>query len=98
MSLSERFRAAAATRDLLAALPVNPTDIVIDEVVSATEAMIHGRRTIMAGTNNYLGLTFDPQCIEAGQRALRKQGRGGLLSFIDRPGAGGEDLRTKFGG
>lgn len=36
--------------------------------------------------------------IEAGQRALRKQGRGGLLSFIDRPGAGGEDLRTKFGG
>ncbi|MCB1747705.1 MAG: aminotransferase class I/II-fold pyridoxal phosphate-dependent enzyme [Gammaproteobacteria bacterium] len=76
MSLSERFRAAAATRDLLAALPVNPTDIVIDEVVSATEAMIHGRRTIMAGTNNYLGLTFDPQCIEAGQRALAEAGTG----------------------
>jgi 8-amino-7-oxononanoate synthase len=76
MSLSERFRAAAATRDLLAALPVNPTDIVVDEVLSATEAMIRGRRTIMAGTNNYLGLTFDPQCIAAGQRALAEAGTG----------------------
>jgi 8-amino-7-oxononanoate synthase len=31
---------------------------------------------ILAGTNNYLGLTFDPECIEAAQRALAEQGTG----------------------
>ena len=40
------------------------------ETMPATEATISGRRTIMAGTNNYLGLTFDSDCIAAGQAAL----------------------------
>ncbi|MEQ8231429.1 MAG: aminotransferase class I/II-fold pyridoxal phosphate-dependent enzyme [Gammaproteobacteria bacterium] len=76
MALFDKFAAAAGTRDMLGALPVNPTDIVIERVLSATEAMIGGRPTIMAGTNNYLGLTFDPACIEAGQRALAEAGTG----------------------
>jgi 8-amino-7-oxononanoate synthase len=31
---------------------------------------------ILAGTNNYLGLTLDTQCIEAAVRAVREQGTG----------------------
>ena len=31
--------------------------------------MINGRATILAGTNNYLGLTFHPDCIEAACQA-----------------------------
>ncbi|KAB2961749.1 MAG: aminotransferase class I/II-fold pyridoxal phosphate-dependent enzyme [Candidatus Methylomirabilis oxygeniifera] len=31
---------------------------------------------ILAGTNNYLGLTFDPECIEAAVQAVREQGTG----------------------
>ena len=76
MSRSERFAEAARLRDALGALPVNPTDVVIDEVLSASEAMIHGRRCIMAGTNNYLGLTFDEACVAAGVSALQATGTG----------------------
>ncbi|MGE0858232.1 MAG: aminotransferase class I/II-fold pyridoxal phosphate-dependent enzyme [Gammaproteobacteria bacterium] len=76
MPLLDKFDAARRTRDTLAALPLNPTDVVIEEVLSATEAMIQGRRTIMAGTNNYLGLTFDADAIAAGQAALAACGTG----------------------
>lgn len=76
MSLFDKFEAAARTRDVLAALPINPTDVVIERVLSATEALIGGRPTIMAGTNNYLGLTFDAACIAAGQAALAVAGTG----------------------
>jgi 8-amino-7-oxononanoate synthase len=49
---------------------------VIDEIISATEGLVSGRPTILAGTNNYLGLTFNADCIAAGQKALETQGSG----------------------
>ncbi len=76
MSLSDKFANAARVRDELSAAPVNPTNVVIERVLSATEAVIAGRPTIMAGSNNYLGLTFDPDCIEAGRAALVESGTG----------------------
>jgi len=54
----------------------DPFAIPVDEVHSATEATIRGRRTVMAGTNNYLGLTFDPECVRAASDALRSWGTG----------------------
>lgn len=41
-----------------------------------TEVIINGKRTIMIGSNNYLGLTSDPRVIEAAKRALDKYGTG----------------------
>ena len=38
--------------------------------------------TILAGTNNYLGLTFDPACIAAAEEALRHYGTGTTGSRI----------------
>lgn len=40
------------------------------------EVIMEGRRRIMLGSNNYLGLTSDPRVIEAGVRALEKYGTG----------------------
>ena len=57
-------------------LDTNPFNVVVDQVLSETEAMVNDRRTILAGTNNYLGLTFDPRCIAAGRKALEEQGTG----------------------
>ena len=51
-------------------------NVVMERVLSPTEAIINGRRTILAGTNNYLGITFDPECIEAACKALREEGTG----------------------
>lgn len=41
-----------------------------------TEVTIEGRRRIMLGSNNYLGLTHHPKVLEAGQEALRTYGSG----------------------
>jgi 7-keto-8-aminopelargonate synthetase-like enzyme len=44
--------------------------------------MIDGRETILAGTNNYMGITFDADCIKAGQEAMAKFGTGTTGSRI----------------
>lgn len=41
-----------------------------------TEVVMDGKRTIMIGSNNYLGLTSDPRTIEAGKAALDRYGTG----------------------
>ena len=40
------------------------------------EVIMEGKRRIMLGSNNYLGLTANPEVIEAGVRALEKYGTG----------------------
>lgn len=53
-----------------------PLGAVIEHLYSATEGSINGRRTILVGTNNYLGLTFDNNCINACNHATRSYGTG----------------------
>jgi 8-amino-7-oxononanoate synthase len=61
---------------LIASSGEDPFHVVVERVVSATEAVVNGRKVIMAGTNNYLGLTFDPGCVDAACTAVRKEGTG----------------------
>ena len=76
MSLLDKFDELEQTQAQLSEGGVNPTNVIVEQALSPTESIIEGRHTIMAGTNNYLGLTFDPACIEAGQRALAESGTG----------------------
>src|SRR3546814_9057209 len=48
----------------------------MEQVVSPTEAIISGKRTILLGTYNYMGMTFDPDVIAAGKKALDEYGSG----------------------
>lgn len=41
-----------------------------------TEVMMNGMKTVMIGSNNYLGLTSHPDVINAGVEALKKYGSG----------------------
>ncbi len=75
-TLLDKFAPIAAVRAEIAAAGRDPTGLVTEQIFSPTEGLIEGRRTILAGTNNYLGLTFDPACIKAGQQALAEFGTG----------------------
>ena len=68
------------------------------------EVQMEGKRRIMLGSNNYLGLTTDPEVIEAGIRALEQYGTGcsgsrflnGTLEMhLELEEAGGGDLRHR---
>jgi 8-amino-7-oxononanoate synthase len=74
--LLDKFTPVASLRDALAATGRNPTGMVTERLLSPTLGIIEGRETILAGTNNYLGLTFDPACIAAGKQALDEFGTG----------------------
>jgi 7-keto-8-aminopelargonate synthetase-like enzyme len=62
--------------DLLGKGIRDPFAIVMQEVKSPTVAVIDGKETILLGTYNYMGMTFDPDVIAAGQDALRRFGAG----------------------
>lgn len=75
--LFSKFDSLIAERDaLLATGARDPYGIVMEKVLSPTEAMINGKRTILLGTYNYMGMTFDPDVIAAGKAALDKFGSG----------------------
>jgi len=76
LSLLDKFAEAAIKRDQLLELGTNPTQVRMERMIDATTAVVNGKPTILAGTNNYLGLTFEPECVEAGQRALAESGTG----------------------
>ncbi|NNM78311.1 aminotransferase class I/II-fold pyridoxal phosphate-dependent enzyme [Sphingomonas sp. ID1715] len=54
----------------------DPFAIVMEQVLSPTEAVIRGKKTILLGTYNYMGMTFDPDVIAAGKEALDRFGSG----------------------
>jgi 8-amino-7-oxononanoate synthase len=76
MAIFDKFQQLAATRRALAESGIQSISVVMDRMVSATEAVVNGRTLILAGTNNYLGLTFNPECIEAACQAARTLGTG----------------------
>ena len=75
--LMSKFDGLIAERQrLLDSGVIDPFAIVMDEVRSPTEAVIAGRETILLGTYNYMGMTFDPDVIAAGKAALDQFGSG----------------------
>src|SRR5216683_106232 len=61
---------------------LDPFQIRMERVLSPTEAIINGKKTLLVGTNNYFGLTFDPSCMEAAIEAIRAEGTGTTGSRI----------------
>lgn len=80
--LFDKYDPLIAERASLGFSDPDPLNIVLDEVFSETEAMVGGRRTILAGTNNYMGMTFHPAAIEAAQEAVAAYGTGTTGSRI----------------
>jgi len=60
----------------------DPFQIRMERVLSPTEAIINGKKTLTVGTNNYFGLTFDPSCMQAAIDAIKAEGTGTTGSRI----------------
>lgn len=76
MSLFDKFSPLIEVRSELEQLGIMPFGAITEKMLSTTEAIVEGHKVILAGTNNYLGLTFDPECIAAAQKALDDFGTG----------------------
>ena len=77
MSLFDKFEPLRALQAALQSVGKVPSVATpMDEVHSATSATIQGRRVVLAGTNNYLGLTFDERCRAAAIHAIETLGTG----------------------
>jgi len=75
--LFSKFDPLIAEREALLATGVrDPFAIVMEEVKSPTLAIIKGKETILLGTYNYMGMTFDPDVVAAGKKALDEFGSG----------------------
>ncbi len=60
----------------------NALGMTNDQMISPTRAVVGNREIILAGTNNYMGITFDERCIAAGKKALDEFGTGTTGSRI----------------
>jgi 8-amino-7-oxononanoate synthase len=76
MSLLAKLDAVAAARKALLPEGVEVFGTPVEEVYSSTEAKIGDRRILFLGTNNYLGLTFSPECMQAAHDAIDNEGTG----------------------
>ncbi|OYY69261.1 MAG: 8-amino-7-oxononanoate synthase [Sphingomonadales bacterium 17-56-6] len=75
--LFSKFDALIAQREGLLATGVkDPFSLVMEEVKSPTVAVVNGKETILLGTYNYMGMTFDDDVIAAGKQALDEFGAG----------------------
>ena len=75
--LFSKFDDLIAMREGLLSTGVeDPFNLVMERVLSPTVAVCNGRETILLGTYNYMGMTFDPDVLAAGMQATRDFGSG----------------------
>lgn len=75
--LLSKFDGMIELRETILATGVeDPYNLVMEKVLSPTRAICNGRDTILLGTYNYMGMTFDPDVLEAGKDALDAFGAG----------------------
>jgi 8-amino-7-oxononanoate synthase len=95
--LLDKLRAIERRRAAFGDSPSTPGATVIDEVIGACEVLINGRRTLMFGSNNYLGLTLHPDVVRAAQQAVARHGSGTTGSRVaNGTFAVHEDLEREF--
>jgi 8-amino-7-oxononanoate synthase len=82
MSILDKFAPLAARYDHLKLSGADPFAVKFDDIVSSVEGVVKGKRTLLFGTNNYLGLTFERAAMERSIEAIRMHGTGTTGSRI----------------
>jgi 8-amino-7-oxononanoate synthase len=82
VDLLEKHRGIADRFQRMLDMGINGLGVTNDKMISPTHAIVGNREILLAGTNNYMGITFDKRCIAAGQKALEEFGTGTTGSRI----------------
>ena len=82
IDLLDKHKAIAERHARMMTMGVDAVGLTNDKILSPTRAMINSRETILAGTNNYMGITLDADCVKAGQDAMAEFGTGTTGSRI----------------
>ena len=98
----EKFEKVGQRAEAVMSLGKLPFGMTFGEILSPRRAMVDGREVILAGTNNYLGLTFSQPVKSAAMDAIVRQGtattgsrlaNGTFREHVDLE----EDLKAFFG-
>jgi 8-amino-7-oxononanoate synthase len=82
VDLLDKHKGIAERFQNIVALGANALGVTNDQMISPTRARVGNREILLAGTNNYMGITFDARCVAAGQKALSEFGTGTTGSRI----------------
>ena len=81
-SLFDKFAPLQSRVDIMMKVGTDALGVKFDDILSATHGRIGNREILLAGTNNYLGLTFDADCVSAAKKAVDDYGTGTTGSRI----------------
>ena len=76
MSLFDKYSPLQKRIDMMNKIGRDALGLKFDDILNATHGRIGNREILLAGTNNYLGLTFDPDCMAAAKQAVDDHGTG----------------------
>jgi 8-amino-7-oxononanoate synthase len=76
MGIFDKFQPLAEAREAMEKNCGDFFNIVMEDIISGTEAVVNGRTVLLAGSNNYLGMTFNAECIRAACQAVQREGTG----------------------
>ncbi len=74
--LFDKYAPLQARVDMMMKIGADALGVKFDDILSATRGRIGNREILLAGTNNYLGLTFDEDCRAAAKKAVDDHGTG----------------------
>ena len=74
--LFDKYAPLQARVDMMMKIGADALGVKFDDILSATRGLIGNREILLAGTNNYLGLTFDEDCRAAAKKAIDDHGTG----------------------
>ncbi len=81
-SIFDKFAPLQSRVDIMMKVGTDALGVKFDDILSATHGRIGNREILLAGTNNYLGLTFDADCVAAAKKAVDDHGTGTTGSRI----------------
>ncbi len=77
MSLFDKFQGTAELyKMLLDSTGRDPFGVSMDEMKGPTRAIVEGKEIVLAGTNNYLGMTYHDDALKAAKDAIDSDGTG----------------------